>query len=106
MRYLIVTEQTTPIPPDMVLGLFAAMKAFSARYMAAGKIEQSWSFAGLSGGGAILNVGSPEELDEIMAEFPFGPFSDRKIYSLVDLNKSLDTASKAFEAMLSAAPKR
>jgi muconolactone delta-isomerase len=100
MRYLVVTEQNTPIAPDMVLGLFAAMKAFSARYIAAGKIEQSWSFAGLSGGGAILSVDSPEELDQIMAEFPFGPFSDRKIYSLVDLNKSLDTDSKAFEAMM------
>jgi muconolactone delta-isomerase len=106
MRYLVVTEQNTPIPPEMVLGLFAAMKAFNARYGASGKLEQSWSFAGLSGGGAILNVASPEELDEIMAEFPFGPFSKRKIYSLVDLNKSLDSASKAFEAMMGAMAKR
>ena len=33
----------------------------------------------LSGGGAILDVASPEELDEIMAEFPLGPFSHVEI---------------------------
>ncbi len=100
MRYLVVTKQTTPLPPEMVPGLFAALKAFSARYTAAGKIEQSWSFAGLNGGGAILNVASPEELDEIMAEFPLGPFSHREIYGLVHLDKSVDAAAKAFEAMM------
>jgi muconolactone delta-isomerase len=84
----------------MVPALFAAMKAFSARHTAAGKIEQSWSFAGLAGGGAILNVASPEELDEIMAEFPLGPFSHIEIYGLVHLDKSLDAAAKAFEALM------
>jgi len=102
MRYLVVTKQTTPMPPEMVLGLFGAMKAWSARHIASGKLEQVWSFAGLNGGGGIFNVGSLEELDQIMAEFPLGPFSDRKIYGLVDLDKSLDTASKAFEAMMGA----
>jgi len=100
MRYLVVTKQTTPLPPEMVPALFAAMKAFSARHTAAGKIEQSWSFAGLAGGGAILNVASPEELDEIMAEFPLGPFSHIEIYGLVHLDKSLDAAAKAFEALM------
>ena len=100
MRYLVVTKQTTPLPPEMVPALFAAMKAVSARHTAAGKIEQSWSFAGLAGGGAILNVASPEELDEIMAEFPLGPFSHIEIYGLVHLDKSLDAAAKAFEALM------
>jgi len=102
MRCLVVTKQTIPMPPEMVLGVFGAVKAWSARYTAAGKIEQSWSFAGLNGGGAIFNVGSLEELDQIMKEFPFGPFADSKIYGLVDLDTSLDTASKAFEAMMGA----
>ena len=103
MRCLVVTKQTIPMPPETVLGLFAAMKAWSARYIASGKLEQVWSFAGLNGGGGIFNVGSLEELDQIMAEFPLGPFSDRKIYGLVDLDTSLDTASKAFETMMGAA---
>lgn len=102
MRFLVVTKQTIPMPPEMVPGLFAAMKAFSARHTASGKVEQSWSFAGLSGGGAILNVGSLEELDQIMAEFPLGPFSNIKIYGLVHLDESVDTASKAFETMMGA----
>lgn len=90
----------------MALGLFAAMKAWSARHIASGKIEQVWSFAGVSGGGGIFNVDSPEELDEIMAEFPLGPFSDTKIHGLVDLSKSLDSAAKAVEAMMAATAKQ
>jgi muconolactone delta-isomerase len=105
MRYLVVTKQTTPMPPEMAPGLLAAMKAFSARYTDLGKVEQSWSFAGQSGGGAILNVDSLEELDEIMAEFPLRPFSNIEIYGLVHLHNSLDTASKAFEAMMGATAK-
>ncbi len=100
MRFLVVTKQTAPMPPEMVPGLFAAMKAFSARYTEAGKIEQSWSFAGLQGGGAILDVGSLDELDEIMAEFPLGPFSKIKIYGLVHLDTSVDHVTKAFDAMM------
>jgi len=100
VRYLVVSEQNSPIPPEMAPGLFAAMKAFSAGSIASGKAEQTWGFAGVQGGGAILNVESPEELDAIMAEFPFGPFSRTTIYSLVDLNRSLDNASKAFGAMM------
>jgi muconolactone delta-isomerase len=98
MRFLITTMPRHPIPPEIGLGLVAAMKAFSEKYR--DKTEQSWSFAGLAGGGAILNVDSHEELDKIMGEFPFGPFSKVKIRAMSDLATSLDDAARRLEAMV------
>jgi muconolactone delta-isomerase len=101
MRYLVIAEPKTAIPPEMVLGLYDALKAWKARYIAAGKLEQIWSFAGLGGAGAgIANVDSLEELDQISAEFPFQPFSRVTVYGLADFDKSIESATKAFGAML------
>jgi muconolactone delta-isomerase len=48
--------------------------------------------------GGILNVDSLEELDTIMTEFPFGPFSEVKVQALVDLTESLQRGKQAAEA--------
>ena len=106
MRYLVVTTARSPLPPDMIMGLLDAMSEWAERYSAAGKIEQTWSFAGLRGGGGIMNVDSPEELDEIMTEFPFASFSKVRVYGLVDLQKSLDHGKKAIAAMMAGAAGR
>jgi muconolactone delta-isomerase len=37
----------------------------------------------------VVDVDSHEELDEIMAGFPFGPFSTTEVYALSDLDRSL-----------------
>jgi muconolactone delta-isomerase len=106
MRFLVVTESNTPIPLEAVLPLYEATKAWKARYAAAGKLEQIWGFAGGKGGCAISNVDSLEELNQIAAEYPFQPFSRMDIYGLVDFDKSVESATKAFGAMLSGMPKR
>ena len=103
MRFLLVTKPKTMPPPDMILPLIDAMDAWVKKYKQAGKLEQVWGFAGQQGGGGIGNVASLEELDQVMAEFPVGPFSDIQIYYLVDLEKSLEQNRKIFQAM--AAPK-
>jgi len=89
MQFLVLTEPSSPPPPEMVLPLISAMEAWVARYRAAGKVRHSWSFAGSQGGGGVVEVDSPEELDVIMAGFPFGPFSTIKVYALSDLDQSL-----------------
>ena len=55
-----------------------------------GKLEQSWSFAGLKGGGAILNVDSLEELDSIMGGFPLSPVTEIQVYGLADLENGVN----------------
>ena len=42
----------------------------------------------------------------ISIRLPLGPFSHIEIYGLVHLDKSLDAAAKAFEAMMGAMAKR
>ena len=69
---------------------------WAARHTASGVFEQIWSFAGLQGGGGIANVDSLEQLDALMSEFPFGPFSEIHVYGLADLNQAMDN----FERLL------
>jgi muconolactone delta-isomerase len=100
MRFLVVTEPNTPIPPDAVLGLYGAMKAWKAGYTTVGKMEQIWAFANGKGGCGIVSVDSLEELNQMAAEYPFQPFSSMDIYALVDFETSVDNATKAFSAMM------
>jgi muconolactone delta-isomerase len=100
MRFLIVTMQNTPPPPDMALGLFEALSAWAKSNQEQGKIEQVWSFAGLPGGGGIANVNSLEELDALMTSFPMSPFSDIETYPLVDLEPSLENVRQAIRSMM------
>ncbi len=89
MRVLIITRPKFPIPPDAAPMLVDAMGAWVGKHTKEKTMDQAWSFAGIPGGGGILNVGSPEELDAIMSEFPFAPFSDIECYILSDLNAGL-----------------
>ncbi len=99
MRFLVVTKANQPPPPEMAMGLVDAMSEWARKHTTSGKIEQIWGFAGIQSGGGITNVNSLEELDAIMAEFPFGPFSDIEIYGLVDLGTALKNAKQAMQAM-------
>ena len=100
MRFLVVTRANAPLPPEMALGLVEAMKQWAAAQRQSGKLEQVWSFAGLNGGGGILDVGSHEELDAIMAAFPFGPFSHIDVYPLADLDASLQSFATVIQQMM------
>jgi muconolactone delta-isomerase len=100
MRFLIVTRATSPFPPATAPMLVAGMKQWATAHRETGKIEQIWSFAGMGGGGGILNVDSHEELDEVMAGFPFGPFSRIELYPLADLDAGLDNFAKAMQQMM------
>jgi muconolactone delta-isomerase len=99
MRFLIVTRATSPFPPAIAPMLVAGMKQWTAAHRESGKMEQMWSFAGMAGGGGILNVDSHEELDAVMAGFPFGPLSHIELYPLADLDAGLDNFAKSMQQM-------
>jgi muconolactone delta-isomerase len=100
MRFLVVTKATSPIPPDMALPLFEALSGWAKENTAAGKIEQTWSFAGTPGGGGIINVPTLEELDALMTTFPLQPFSMIEVYPLVEIEASLERVRGAIRAMM------
>ena len=100
MRFLVTAKSKHQIPPEVMSGLFDAMVGWSNKFSANGKFDQIWACAGLPAGGAIINVDSLEELDAIMAEFPFGPFSDTEIVPIVDLVPALQRAKQVMEATM------
>lgn len=93
MRFLIVTTNRDPVAPDAGLAMIQMMQAWVAEHTASGKMEQVWSFAGIIGGGGILNVDSHEELDAVMVGFPFAQHSNVTIYPLADLDAVLSDAA-------------
>ena len=100
MQFLIITRQRTPPPPEMTLPLLGAMQAWMAQHRASGKIKSSWAFAGMPGGGGVIEVDSAEELDEIMAGFPLGPFSSIEVLALSDFDRNIEAVKVAFGRMM------
>lgn len=96
MRFLITALPRHPMPPEIGLMMARGMMPFTEKYK--DKTEQQWAFAGLGGGGAILNVDSHEELNKIMNEFPFGPFADVRILAMSDLATAMDDLARQLEA--------
>lgn len=100
MQFLVLTEPSSPTPPEMVLPLIGAMEAWVARWRTAGKFQHMWANAGRNGGGGVVEVDSPEELNVIMAGFPFGPFSTIRVYALSDRDQSLAASRTAVQQMM------
>ncbi len=102
MRFVVISNSKHLAPPEAMVGLLDAMVGWVNKHTASGKMETSWASAGTPGGGGILNVNSLEELDAIMAEYPFGPFSDTQIIATVGLVEAMQRAKQAAQAMMAA----
>jgi muconolactone delta-isomerase len=97
MKFLIVTKSRQALPIEAAGMMIEGLGGWAKKYSASGKFEQIWGFAGLPGGGGILNVSSIEELDSIMSEFPLAQFSEIEIYGLTDLDKSIENGLNAIK---------
>jgi muconolactone delta-isomerase len=102
MRFLIVTKGRDPLPPEMAIGMLQMFQGWLAEHRASGKLEQAWSFAGQTGGGGIANVDSLEELDAIMATYPFAQTSEIAVYPLADLDAVLETSLANIKGIMEA----
>lgn len=99
MKFLVISKPTYPVPLEIAVDLNKAMMAWIDEHTKSGKIEASWAFSGLSGGGGIFNVDSLDELDTVMMGFPFAPFSEMEIFGLSDLAGRLERWQAMYEAM-------
>ena len=97
MKFLIMSHSKHPFPPEIGPALVDAMYGWPDRHSA--KMEQVWGFAGVQGGGGVLNVTLLEELDQVMTEFPFAPFSETQVIPLTEIRASLDRVKQAMAAM-------
>lgn len=102
MRFLVVTRSREAMPPEMAMPMLQGTKMWVAEHRASGRIVETWSFAGVNGGGGILEVDSLDELDAVMGGFPYGPVSHIEIYPLCDLDASLDRNEAMITQMMQA----
>ena len=100
MRFLVTLKQRYMVPPEVLVGLFDGAIAWSKKYAATKKIEQSWGFAGMPAGGGVLNVNSAEELNQIITELPLSAASDIEILPIMDMEEAINQAKKSLMAML------
>ncbi len=102
MRFLVITKSKHLLPPEVSARLVDAIGSWRSNYWRskyARQFEQTWGFAGIRGGGGIVNVNSLDELDAIMAEFPMQATSDMETIPLVELDGALHRPKQAMEAM-------
>ena len=100
VRFLILTEGRDPVPPDMAMAMMDMMDGWLEQHRASGALVDAWSIAGRPGGGGIIEVDSHEELDAVMAGFPFSQTSSVSVHALADLDASLANARQVFAAMM------
>jgi muconolactone delta-isomerase len=99
MKFLLISKPKHPVPVERAVPLIDAFLAWIDKYSETGQLESSWAYAGTNAGGGIANVHSVEELDAIVAEYPFAAFSDIEIYPLANLKESLQRKKQFVQTM-------
>ncbi len=98
MKVLVLVKNRYPIPPEVISRIMDGALAWKRKYE--GKMDQLFAFAGMQGGGGIVNADSAEELDTMLAELPMAPFSDIEIYPLTDVEGVWQSRKKMAETMI------
>lgn len=98
MKYLITAVQDTPIPPELGAALYEAATAWMEDRIADGRIECHYVFA-QTGGMAIAEVDSHEQLfDEIMS-YPLSAFFEWEVTALAEWRHSYKTIIALFQGL-------
>lgn len=100
MKFVILSKQKHMIPPERAIPIIDAFLAYIKKYTESGHFKDVWTFAGRGGGGAVVVVDSLEELDGMVAEYPFGPFSDIEVYPVVDTAESMQRTKAMIQAQM------
>ena len=98
MRVLLITRNEHPIPPEAALPLFQGFAAWREKYR--GNMESFFFFAGIAGGGGILNVPDEVALNKMMTEWPLAAFSKSEIYPILDGDIALPHYIEVIQAMM------
>lgn len=99
MRVLLIARNRHVVPPEMALGLFQGFAGWREKYK--GNMEAFFFFAGIAGGGAILNVADEVALDKMMVEWPLAGFSEVDITPIIDGDIAIPHYIEAIQTMMS-----
>lgn len=98
MKYLVTSQLgARPIPREQGVGLYQAAKEWLKARLADGRLDCHFPFANLSGGFAIANADSHEEVLEELLDFPLYPFFDWEVTPLCDWSHSFDKLIEYFQ---------
>ena len=89
MKFLTIIIQKQPPPPEIMPALVEATIQWMAWAKGSGKFDAIYSVAGQPGGLGIANVGSLEELDDIIQGYPMAPFCNIQTLPLSDVDHAL-----------------
>ena len=97
MRILIDVRPAFPIAPEQFPGLIAGFVAWRERHRA--KMESFDFYAGSAGGCGVVNVADEAELNQMMIEFPFAPYSRVECRPVLQGDAALAQWQAAMQAM-------
>ncbi len=106
MRFLVLGERVHEVPTDMLPRILDGAIDWVKRYKANGKLELAYLNAGRQAGCYIFNVGSLEELNTIMTEFPLAAYGKIQVIPLVDAIEGLTAQKHVVEAFATVAGRR
>jgi muconolactone delta-isomerase len=88
MKYLITTRRRDGVqmPPDAVAGMLLAQQEWLRERASDGTFDAVYTFAQGGGGIAIANVGSGEELSELVSGSPLFALSNVDVQPLADIS--------------------
>lgn len=91
MKYLVMARRNQmPLAPEMGIAVFQAGKERDSAELAAGGMDVQYFYADGSGGFAIANGNSHEEVYDKLLEAPYYGFMDWEVIPLVDSSHGFD----------------
>ena len=98
MRFVVGSEPRHPVQPEMLPRLLDALLAWLEQHR--DKFVEVWGYAGTQGGGGLVEVESLEELNQMMTEFPFAPFSEMKVTPVIGVRESVEAQKAHLQKVL------
>ncbi len=102
MRVFVLVEPKFFIPPEMFPTLLDGFAAWREAHRES--MEAFEFFAGGGGGFGILDVADEATLNRIMVQYPFTPFSEVTIRSILDGDTALGQWREIMSEMMGAGP--
>lgn len=97
MKFLVIDRGgTLTLPSPEAQTIFSSARDWVKQMMDGGKIETAYAMAGQMASVMIFNVGSHEELDDMLQDYPLSNYSVFEIYPLSDALHSFEKASQIF----------
>ena len=99
MKFLVTIIQKEAPPPEIMPALVEATTQWIASAKKSGKFDAIYAIAGQPGGLGIANVGSLEELNELVSGYPMTPFGNVQTLPLSDVDYGLKTLREQVKKM-------